>query len=118
LRRHAGGFFPPSGAPDYISNIRPGRYRHVLRNLHWAAIALNGPIVLLCWALLPSSTIYGGVNILSALAQVAGRRWMRIWIVADACLCLCAGVLTGIISACALLDSKWLQIALCRIEEY
>jgi hypothetical protein len=100
------------GAPDYISNVRPGQYRHVLRNLHWMAIALNAPVVLLCWAVLPAPTILTNVNILSALAEVAGKRWMRIWVVTDVCLCLCAGVLTGIISACALLDRNLWSVSL------
>ncbi len=70
--------------------------------------------------------ILGGANVLSVLADVvsffhyfqitihsmqSGGRWLRIWIVVDAIVVLCGGVLTGILSACELLG----QLALHRV---
>ncbi|EJD46997.1 hypothetical protein AURDEDRAFT_113597 [Auricularia subglabra TFB-10046 SS5] len=90
--------------PDYLSNIKRGRYPRVLRNLLWPAVFLNGPLMLLVFASLPAAQITGSANILSRLGGIVAGRWMRIWIVVDACICLCAGILTGIISNIALFE--------------
>ncbi|KAH7928884.1 hypothetical protein BV22DRAFT_1030277 [Leucogyrophana mollusca] len=91
-------------APAYIAKIRPGRYPSVLRNLHLPAIVLNVTMMLLVLALIPLETILHGDNILSILAQKAAGRWLRTWIAVEAIIVLCAGVLTGILSACELLE--------------
>ncbi|KAH7915894.1 amino acid permease-domain-containing protein [Hygrophoropsis aurantiaca] len=91
-------------APAYIAKIRPGRYPKVLRNLHLPAIVLNATMMLLVMALIPFETILHGDNILSLLAQKAAGRWLRLWVVIEAIIVLCAGVLTGILSACELLE--------------
>lgn len=85
----------------------------MLRNLHYPAIFLNFLAMLFLLALVPLDTILGGANVLSVLAnvvrihrydyfgpltlfgfQVAGK-WLRIWVVVDAVVVLCGGVLTG-----------------------
>ncbi|EIN12814.1 hypothetical protein PUNSTDRAFT_28714, partial [Punctularia strigosozonata HHB-11173 SS5] len=90
--------------PSYVANIKPGRYSLVLRNLHYGCIVLNGLIMLLVLALVPLETVLSGANILSVLAELALGRWLRIWIVVDAVIVLSGGVLTGILSACELLQ--------------
>ena len=78
-------------APDYAPVAKPGRYPSVLRNLHLLAIVLNTSTALLALALLPMSTILDGDNVLSAAAEVAGGRGLRIVVVIDAIVVLCAG---------------------------
>jgi hypothetical protein len=51
--------------------------------------------MLLVFANLPADTVVGGSNVLSALAESAAGRWLRIWVVVDAAIVLSAGVLTG-----------------------
>ncbi|KAH0581075.1 hypothetical protein H2248_012209 [Termitomyces sp. 'cryptogamus'] len=97
--------------PSYIGRIKEGHYPLVLRNLHLPAIALNGTIMVLVLANVPLETVLGGANVLSVLAQTTAGRWLRIWIVIDATVVLCGGVLTGILSACELLE----QLAFHRI---
>ncbi|KNZ72511.1 hypothetical protein J132_02938 [Termitomyces sp. J132] len=99
------------GTPSYIGRIKEGHYPLVLRNLHLPAIALNGTIMVLVLANVPLETVLGGANVLSVLAQTTAGRWLRIWIVIDATVVLCGGVLTGILSACELLE----QLAFHRI---
>ncbi|KZV90196.1 hypothetical protein EXIGLDRAFT_677363 [Exidia glandulosa HHB12029] len=91
-------------APDYISSMKRGRYPLVLRNLLWPAVFLNSTLMLLAFASLPFSEIAGSPNILSQLGYVVAGRWLRIWVTVDACVCLCAGILTGIISNIALFE--------------
>ncbi|CAL1697829.1 unnamed protein product [Somion occarium] len=97
----------PSGThctPSYVSSIKPGRFPRVLRNLHYPAIFLNCLSMLFLLALVPLETILSGANVLSALASVAAGKWLRIWVVVDAVVVLCGGVLTGILGACELSD--------------
>ncbi|EGO26780.1 hypothetical protein SERLADRAFT_447894 [Serpula lacrymans var. lacrymans S7.9] len=91
-------------APAYIAKIRPGRYPYVLRNLHISSIILNAGTMLLVLALVPLDVILNGTNVLSILAQTVLGRWLRIWVVVDAVVVLCGGVLTGILSASELLE--------------
>ncbi|CAL1697826.1 unnamed protein product [Somion occarium] len=91
--------------PSYVSSIKPGRFPRVLRNLHYPAIFLNCLSMLFLLALVPLETILSGANVLSALASVAAGKWLRIWVVVDAVVVLCGGVLTGILGACELSDS-------------
>ncbi|KAF8957524.1 AAAP amino acid permease [Flammula alnicola] len=99
------------GTPSYVSRIKAGKFPLVLRNLHIPAIFLNTLIMLLVLAVVPLDVILGGANVLSVLAQASGGRWLRTWIVIDAIIVLCGGVLTGILSACELLE----QLALHRV---
>lgn len=90
-------------APAYTSKMKQNRYPKVLRNLHLSALVLTGVMMLLVVALLPLNVVESGNNILSLLAQRVAGRWLRIMVVVDAVVVLCAGVLTGILSACELL---------------
>ncbi|EIW79641.1 AAAP amino acid permease [Coniophora puteana RWD-64-598 SS2] len=89
--------------PSYISKIKRGDFPRVLRNLHYPAIVLNVGTILVVLGLLPlhvaldSNT--GGQHVLSTLGQRAGGKWLRTWVVIDAIVVLCGGVLTGILSA-------------------
>ncbi|KAI0070664.1 hypothetical protein K474DRAFT_1669815 [Panus rudis PR-1116 ss-1] len=85
--------------PSYVSSIKPGRFPLVLRNLHYPAILLNCLAMLFLLALVPYDSILSGANVLSALAEVAAGKWLRIWVVVDAVVVLCGGVLTGILGA-------------------
>ncbi|KAI6165303.1 amino acid permease-domain-containing protein [Pisolithus thermaeus] len=89
-------------APAYAAKMRPGSYPSVLRNLHWSALVFNTTISLLVLALIPLDAESQG-NVLSVLADKVAGRWLRIWVAIDAVVVLCAGVLTGVLSACELL---------------
>ncbi|KAG1872974.1 amino acid permease-domain-containing protein [Suillus subalutaceus] len=90
-------------APAYTSKMKKNCYPKVLRNLHLPALFLTSVMMLLVVALLPLDVVENGNNILSLLAQKVAGRWLRIMVVVDAVVVLCAGVLTGILSACELL---------------
>ncbi|KAG2134799.1 amino acid permease-domain-containing protein [Suillus clintonianus] len=89
-------------APAYTAKMKQNCYPKVLRNLHLSALVLNSGMMLLVVALLPLDVVGSGNNILSLLAQRVAGRWLRIIVVVDAVVVLCAGVLTGILSACEL----------------
>ncbi|KAH9474571.1 hypothetical protein JR316_0013033 [Psilocybe cubensis] len=89
--------------PSYVSRIKPGRFPRVLRNLHLPSIVLSTTMMLLVLAILPMDVALRGENVLSVLAEVSGGRWLRLWIVVDAVIVLCGGVLTGILAASELL---------------
>ncbi|KIY49872.1 hypothetical protein FISHEDRAFT_40892 [Fistulina hepatica ATCC 64428] len=90
--------------PAYVGRIKPGRFPLVLRNLHLCAIVLDTTIVLFVMVVLPMETILSGSNILSVLAQQSAGRWLRLWVVVDAFVVLCGGILTGVLSACELFE--------------
>lgn len=90
--------------PMSIELLRPGVYPQVLRNLHYGAILLDGPLMLLVFANLPRSEILSGANVLSLLGEVVASRWLRILVVVDASVVLCGGILTGFLSVDALLE--------------
>ncbi|KAI6020058.1 amino acid permease-domain-containing protein [Pisolithus microcarpus] len=89
-------------APAYAAKMRRGSYPSVLRHLHWSALVVNTTISLLVLALVPLDAESQG-NVLSMLADKVAGRWLRIWVAIDAVIVLCAGVLTGVLSACELL---------------
>lgn len=103
------------GTPAYVARIRDGQFPRVLRNLHLPAIALNSIVMLLVLAVVPLDVILSGANVLSALGQMvsqillaflccsryglkASGMWLRIFVVVDAVIVLCGGVLTGAIA--------------------
>ncbi|TRM67071.1 amino acid permease-domain-containing protein [Schizophyllum amplum] len=90
--------------PAYVGRIKPGRFPQVLRNLHLPAIVLGSVMMLLVIAIVPMDVTLGSANILSALAQLSAGRWLRLWVVVDSVVVLSGGVLTGILSACELLE--------------
>ncbi|KAG6902736.1 hypothetical protein C0995_012400 [Termitomyces sp. Mi166 len=93
--------------PSYIGRIKKGYYPLVLRNLHLPAIALNSILMVLVLAIIPLEIILQGANVLSVLAQMTAGQGLRTWIVIDATIVLCGGIL----SACELLE----QLALHRV---
>ncbi|CAL1697827.1 unnamed protein product [Somion occarium] len=95
--------------PSYVSSIKPGRFPRVLRNLHYPAIFLNCLSMLFLLALVPLETILSGANVLSALASVAAGKWLRIWVVVDAVVVLCGGVLTDRLARDRLLPRFFLR---------
>ncbi|KAK0223656.1 AAAP amino acid permease [Armillaria fumosa] len=90
--------------PAYIARIKPSVLPLVFRNLYYPAIVFNTLIMVLVLAIVPMEDILQADNVLSVLAQTSAGRWLRLWIVVDAIIVLCGGVLTGILSACELFD--------------
>ncbi|KAJ6545327.1 amino acid permease-domain-containing protein [Mycena capillaripes] len=90
--------------PSYIGRIKPGRFPLVLRNLHLPAIVLNTLMITLVLAIVPLERVLSGANVLSVLAEMSAGPWLRKWIVVDAVVVLCGGVLAGILSACELFE--------------
>ncbi|KAJ6537397.1 amino acid permease-domain-containing protein [Mycena vulgaris] len=90
--------------PSYIGRMKSGRFPGVLRNLHLPAIVLNTLMITLVLAIVPLETVLQGANVLSVLAEMSAGPWLRKWIVVDAAVVLCGGVLTGILSACELFE--------------
>ncbi|KAF7375410.1 Aaap amino acid permease [Mycena sanguinolenta] len=90
--------------PSYIGAIKPGRFPLVLRNVHLPAIVLNTIMITLVLATVPLEQVISGANVLSVLAGMSAGPWLRRWIVVDATVVLCGGVLTGILSACELFE--------------
>ncbi|KAE9408696.1 hypothetical protein BT96DRAFT_1013316 [Gymnopus androsaceus JB14] len=103
--------WPDWVTPAYIARIKPGRFPLVLRNLHYPAIVLNCVVMTLVLAIVPLETILEGDNVLSILAEKCVNKRLRTYIVVDAIIVLCGGVLTGILSACELLQ----QLSLDRL---
>ncbi|KAF9230840.1 amino acid permease-domain-containing protein [Melanogaster broomeanus] len=89
-------------APAYAAKMRPGTYPSVLRNLHIPAIILNTTMMFFVLALLPLK-VQAEENVLSLLAQKVCGTVVKDMGGTDAVIVLCAGVLTGIMSACELL---------------
>ncbi|KAG8821976.1 hypothetical protein FRC18_011138 [Serendipita sp. 400] len=83
--------------------VAPEKYSAVISTLIYSVIILNGPLMLLVYANLPSDRILFGTNILSILAQEVGGRWLRLLLVIDAMTVLCGGMATGIFTACNLM---------------
>jgi amino acid transporter len=91
---------------SFIEQIKPRAYSSVIRNLLYGALILNVTLLLLIYAILPSSTILTSSNILSLLASsaVPSSRWLRVLVVVDAAISLMGGVLCGGMSCCGLLE--------------
>lgn len=93
-------------SPSYINQVKPGEFPKALRNLHIIVLLTEAPLMLLVLALVPMDSILSGANVLALLGQVAGRgAWLKIFVVIDACLVLCGGIITGIVAFCGLIDT-------------
>uniref|UniRef100_V5EGM9 AAAP amino acid permease n=2 Tax=Kalmanozyma brasiliensis (strain GHG001) TaxID=1365824 RepID=V5EGM9_KALBG len=93
-------------SPSYINQVKPGEFPKALRNLHIIVLLTEAPLMLLVLALIPMEGILSGANVLALLGQVAGRgAWLKFFVVVDACLVLCGGIITGIVAFCGLVDS-------------
>jgi Amino acid permease len=81
--------------PSYVEEVRPGVFPKILRNLWLMSSIQLTLMMLLVWALVPYDEIrLHSANILSILAEyAAGSRWLRYWLVVDAVLVLCAGII-------------------------
>ncbi|VDB89935.1 unnamed protein product [Peniophora sp. CBMAI 1063] len=91
--------------PSYVEHLRPRTYSHVLRDLIIGGTLVNGLLSFAVYAVLPSTTILEGNNVLSTLAEVSGGgKWLRYWTVVDAVSVLLGGILTGVVTAGTLLD--------------
>jgi Mg2+/citrate symporter len=91
-----------------------------MRNMFGFLTLLNTPITLVAIALVPIDVLRNNSAIaVSILGQYAtgGNRWLRIWIMVDAVIVLCAGVLTGLIAAVGLVERMARQVfsTLCPI---
>ncbi|KAG1245801.1 hypothetical protein G6F68_014912 [Rhizopus microsporus] len=70
-------------------------------------VVINAPLTLLTTVLVPIPIIQANsATAVSVLGQYAagGSRWLRVWIMIDAVIVLCAGVLTGLIGAVGLVQ--------------
>lgn len=93
-------------SPSYVNQVKPGEFPKALRNLHLIVVLTEAPLMLLVLALVPMDQILGGSNVLALLGQVAGRgAWLKLFVVIDACLVLCGGIITGIVAFCGLVDA-------------
>ncbi|TKY90086.1 hypothetical protein EX895_000084 [Sporisorium graminicola] len=93
-------------SPSYINQVKLGEFPKALRNLHIIVVLTEAPLMLLVLALVPMDAILGGSNVLALLGQVAGRgAWLKLFVVVDACLVLCGGIITGIVAFCGLVDT-------------
>ncbi|OAD04682.1 hypothetical protein MUCCIDRAFT_139963, partial [Mucor lusitanicus CBS 277.49] len=94
-------------AENYIEDLKPGTFPKVMNNMFGFLLALNAPMTLLVTALVPVPIIQeNSANAVSVLGEYAagGGRWLRLWIMIDAVIVLCAGVLTGLIGAIGLVQ--------------
>ncbi|KAF7722268.1 hypothetical protein EC973_003488 [Apophysomyces ossiformis] len=94
-------------AENYIEDMRPDTFPKVMNNMFGLLSVLNTPMTLLVTALVPMSMVPdNSATIISLLGQYAagGNRWLRMWIMIDAVIVLCAGVLTGLVGAVGLVQ--------------
>lgn len=78
-----------------------------MNNMLGFLLAINTPMTLLVTVLVPVPIIQeNSANAVSILGEYAagGSRWLRLWIMIDAVIVLCAGVLTGLIGAIGLVQ--------------
>ncbi|CEP18733.1 hypothetical protein [Parasitella parasitica] len=94
-------------AENYIEDLKPGTFPKVMNNMFGFLLAINAPMTLLVTVLVPVPVIQANAaNAVSVLGEYAagGGRWLRLWIMVDAVIVLCAGVLTGLIGATGLVQ--------------
>jgi amino acid transporter len=100
-------------AGNFIEELQPSDFPKVMRNMFGFLTLLNSPITLVATALVPIDELRNNSAIaVSILGQyaVGGHRWLRIWIMVDAIIVLCAGVLTGLIAATGLMERMARQV--------
>ncbi|CAO1615285.1 unnamed protein product [Sympodiomycopsis kandeliae] len=84
---------------SYASSVKPGAFPKALRNV-WVLVALlEAPAALLVTAILPFSKIIEANNILASTAAAIAGRGLRLFIVIDASIVLCGGILSGALSS-------------------
>ncbi|KAG1139457.1 hypothetical protein G6F37_007277 [Rhizopus arrhizus] len=94
-------------AENYIEDLKPNTFPKVMNNMFGFLVVINAPLTLLTTVLVPIPIIQANsATAVSVLGQYAagGSRWLRVWIMIDAVIVLCAGVLTGLIGAVGLVQ--------------
>ncbi|KAI8981783.1 amino acid permease-domain-containing protein [Mycotypha africana] len=94
-------------AENYIEDLKPNIFPQVMNNMFLFLLTLNAPISFLTTVLVPIPIIdQNSANAVSILAEYAAQsgRWLRLWVMVDAVIVLCAGVLTGLIGAIGLIQ--------------
>jgi amino acid transporter len=83
--------------PDYVSSLRPDPkvYPTALRSLQIIAVAINAPLLLVVFAVLPMEEVLGNASVLSTLGTRAAGKWLAVLVTVDAVLILCATILAG-----------------------
>lgn len=86
-------------AVSYAGSVRPGAFPKALRNV-WVLVALlEAPTALLVTAILPFDQIIQANNILASTAFGIAGRGLQLFVVTDASIVLCGGILTGALSS-------------------
>lgn len=78
-----------------------------MNNMFGFLFAINAPMTLMVTVLVPVPVVIANsANAVSVLGEYAagGEKWLRLWIMVDAVIVLCAGVLTGLIGAIGLIQ--------------
>ncbi|PWN48311.1 hypothetical protein IE53DRAFT_319658 [Violaceomyces palustris] len=92
--------------PSYVNQVKDGQFPKALRNLQIIIILTEAPLMLLVLANVPLKDVLGGSNVLSLLGNVAGKgEWLKVFVVIDAAIVLCGGIMTGIIAFCGLAEA-------------
>jgi hypothetical protein len=78
-----------------------------MRNMYAFLCVLNAPTAFLVTVLVPVAVVQeNAASAISLLAEYAtpGQEWLKMWVMVDAVIVLCAGVLTGMIGAVGLVS--------------
>lgn len=67
----------------------------MLRSLQYIAIAINAPLLLCTFAVLPLERILSVSSVLSELGRTSAGKWLGIWVTVDAVVILLATILSG-----------------------
>ncbi|CAO3586231.1 unnamed protein product [Absidia cylindrospora] len=92
-------------AENYIQDLKPGTFPKVMTSMYCFLCIMNAPTVFLVTVLVPISVVQeNAASSILMLAEYAapGQEWLRMWVMVDAVIVLCAGVLTGMIGAIGL----------------
>jgi len=92
---------------SYIEDIKPNTFPKIMRNLWLMVFFGNTSIGFLATTIVPLDIFQNNSDrAISILGQYAtdGQYWLRIWIVVDAVIVLCAGVLTGLVGVSAIFE--------------
>ncbi|RHZ89733.1 hypothetical protein Glove_11g36 [Diversispora epigaea] len=90
---------------NYIEDQKPDVYPKTVRNM-WILVSIfNAPISFLALTIIPLSTIKEHQNdAISTIGKYAAGNWLEIFIVIDAVIVLCGGVLSGFVGATGLIQ--------------
>lgn len=67
----------------------------MLWSLQYIAIAINAPLLLCTFAVLPLERIMSVSSVLSELGRTSAGKWLGIWVTVDAVVILLATILSG-----------------------